>query len=137
MNYLNIYIDPHLFGFPSHLGHYRALNRVSVLYSMFSLVIYFIHSITSVYTSIPISQLIPTTSLSPYTYVCCLQMCSSCCRQTVGRYDLHSRISTLVAPMRFISWCNTFFITVTWTNEWIIGWKFLRSLDVPTLSLVF
>ena len=95
------------------VGHYRALNRVPVLYSMFSLVIYFIHSITSVYTSIPISQLIPTASLSSYPYACCLQMCSSCCRQSVGGYDLHSRISTLVAPVRFISWCNTFFITVT------------------------
>ena len=37
---LSIHIDiSPLFGFPSHLGHHRALGRVSSLYSWFSLVI--------------------------------------------------------------------------------------------------
>ena len=35
-----IYIYPLLFGFPSYLGHHRALVEFSVLYSRFSLVIY-------------------------------------------------------------------------------------------------
>ena len=43
--------NPLLFGFPSHLGHHRAQSCVSVLYSWFSLVVNFIHSINSVYIS--------------------------------------------------------------------------------------
>ena len=41
-----IHIPPLFFGFPPHLGHHRALNRLScpVLYNRFSLVIYFIRS---------------------------------------------------------------------------------------------
>ena len=46
-----LYIYPLLLGFPSHLGHHRALSRVHVLYSRFSLVIYFMHSNNSVYVS--------------------------------------------------------------------------------------
>ena len=40
-----------------------------MLYSRFSLVICFIHSISGVYTSIPISQLIPPLPLSPLVSV--------------------------------------------------------------------
>ena len=36
---------PLFFGFPSRLGHHRALSKVPVLYSRFSLVIYVIHNI--------------------------------------------------------------------------------------------
>ena len=42
-----LYIYP-LFGFPFYLGHHRTLDRVPVLYSMFSLIMYVIHSINSV-----------------------------------------------------------------------------------------
>ena len=42
------------------LSSSRALSRVLWLYSRFSLVTFFIHSIKSVYMSIPISQFIPT-----------------------------------------------------------------------------
>ena len=38
------YIYPLFFGFPSHLGHYRAQAGFPVLYSRFSLVTCFIHS---------------------------------------------------------------------------------------------
>ena len=58
-----------------------------LLYSRFSLVIYFIYSINRVYMSIPVPQFIPHSSLSPLgihmfiLYVCVsissLQMCSS------------------------------------------------------------
>ena len=45
----------------SHSGHHRALSFLCYIHSRFSLVIYFIHSINSVYMSIPISQLnLPT-----------------------------------------------------------------------------
>ena len=46
-----LYIYPLLPGFPSHLGRHRALSRLPVLYSRFSLVIYFMHSNNSVYVS--------------------------------------------------------------------------------------
>ena len=75
--YIYIYLSPLFFGFPSHLGHHRALSRVfPELYSQFSLIIYFIHSISSVYMSIPISQFIPPSSFPPlvsihfFLYVC-------------------------------------------------------------------
>ena len=48
--------------FPSHLDHHRALSRVPcAIYSRFSLVTYFTYfnSITRVYVSMSISQLIP------------------------------------------------------------------------------
>ena len=48
--YIYIYIYPFFFGFPSHLGHHRALSRVPrAIYNKFSLVIYFIYS--SIYGS--------------------------------------------------------------------------------------
>ena len=45
---LCVYIHPLFFVFPSHFVHQRALNRVE-LCSRFSLVVYFIHSINSVW----------------------------------------------------------------------------------------
>ena len=53
---LYVYIYSLFFGFPSRLSYCRTFL---VLYSRLSLVIYFIHSISSVYMSIPISQFIP------------------------------------------------------------------------------
>ena len=45
-------------GLPSHSCHCGALAECSVLCSVFSLVLYFIYRIYSVYVSIPISQLL-------------------------------------------------------------------------------
>ena len=45
--HIYVYIYPLFFGFPAHLGHHRALNRIPVLYSRFSLITYFIHHRTS------------------------------------------------------------------------------------------
>ena len=47
------------FRYPSHLGHHRVLSRVPVLYGRFSLVMYFMHSISGGYMSITISHNIP------------------------------------------------------------------------------
>ena len=62
---IHTYIYLLLFGFPSHLGHCGAFP---VLYSRISLVIYFIHSVNSVYTSIPICQFILSTQ--PLMSIC-------------------------------------------------------------------
>ena len=52
----------------------------SVLYSRFSLAIYFVHSINSVCRSIPISQFIPHLPFSLwYPYVCFLHLCLYFC----------------------------------------------------------
>ena len=59
VNQLYIYIQPLIFVFASYLGQHRALSLVPVLYSRFSLVTYFLHSIDSIYMSVPISQFIP------------------------------------------------------------------------------
>ena len=53
-----VYIYPLFLGFPPHLGHQRGL--FPVLYSRFSLAIYFIHS--SVYMSAPIPPFISPSS---------------------------------------------------------------------------
>ena len=42
--HIHIYIYPLFWGFPYHLGLHRVLNRVLLLYSRYSLVIYFMHS---------------------------------------------------------------------------------------------
>ena len=55
--------SPLCFGFPSHLGHRRALSRVPLLPSGLSSVINCIHS--SVYVSIPASQFIPPPLFPP------------------------------------------------------------------------
>ena len=47
-----VYIYTLIFGFPSHSGNHRTLSRVSVLYSIFSLIIYFVDSINSDYVLI-------------------------------------------------------------------------------------
>ena len=49
VNQLYIHMYCLCFGFPSHLGHHRALRRAPWLYSRFSLVVYLIHTINSVY----------------------------------------------------------------------------------------
>ena len=80
-------------GFPSHLGHHGALNRVpcviqwttySALYRGFSLVTYFIHSISGVYmpTRLPAH---PATSLHSWR-PCVGSLCNSGCSKplTVG-----------------------------------------------------
>ena len=51
-----VYTHPLVFKFCSHLGRYRVLGRVLVLYSRFVAVMYFTYG--GVYTSIPGSQLI-------------------------------------------------------------------------------
>ena len=43
--YIYIYMSLLFLGFPSHLGHHRALSKFPELHSRFSLVIYFIRSI--------------------------------------------------------------------------------------------
>ena len=62
MNQLYLFIYPLLFGFPSHLGQHSALSS-SLPYSWFSFVVYFIHSINSIYVSISVSQFLPTSPL--------------------------------------------------------------------------
>ena len=49
-----------------------------MLYNMFSLVIYFMHSINSVYVSTPISQFLPVFPPS-CPYICPLQLCLCFC----------------------------------------------------------
>ena len=68
---IGIYVF-HFLKFPSHLGHHSALSRVPCATQCFSLFIYFVHSIKSVYLSIQISQF-----LSPpwYPYICSLHLC--------------------------------------------------------------
>ena len=60
-----IYVPSFPLRFPSHLGHQRALSRLPVLYSKFQTVVYFIHSINSVFMSIPVSQFLPPYSSPP------------------------------------------------------------------------
>ena len=57
VNQLYVYIYSLFFRFVSHLSHHRGQRRVPC--ARFSLVVYFMHSINSVYMSIPISQFIP------------------------------------------------------------------------------
>ena len=54
VNPLYVYLYHFFFGFPSHLGHHRALSRVPCAIQQV-LIIYFIHSINSANMSIPIS----------------------------------------------------------------------------------
>ena len=72
---------PLFFGFPSRLGHHRALSKVPVLYSRFSLVIYVIHNIlfmsqqcVYVNLNLPLHPA-PTSSLGVHT--CVLYICVS------------------------------------------------------------
>ena len=53
------------FGFLPHVDHLVHWLELPGLYSRFSLVIYFIHSINSVYMSIPVSHFIPLPSHLP------------------------------------------------------------------------
>ena len=62
---------PSIFGFLSHLGHLRALSGVPVLYNRFSFVVYFMHTINSVYVSTPTSQ-----SILPPLFSVCVYFCS-------------------------------------------------------------
>ena len=56
-----VYTYPLFLGFISHLGHPEHWVEFPMLYSLCSFVIYFIHSISSVHMSIPISQSMPPT----------------------------------------------------------------------------
>jgi len=75
-----IYTHTHLNGkdrFPSHLGHHRALIEFPVLYSRFSLVIYFLYN--SVHMLIPISQITPPLFPPWFPCVCSLHLCLYFC----------------------------------------------------------
>ena len=82
--------------FPSHSGHHRALSGVPWAISQFSLVICFIHS--SVYTSIPVSQVIP---LSPYL-LCYPYICSLCLSHThivpFKHFPQHYKVDNIITP---------------------------------------
>ena len=72
--YVHIYPPPFFFfffGFPSHLGHHRALSRVPCAIQSV-LIIRFIHGNNSVYRLIPISQFIPPSFLCspPHATLC-------------------------------------------------------------------
>ena len=77
MNELYINIHPLCFGLPSHLGHQGALGRVPCAIQ-FLLVIYFLHGINNVYTSIPVSQFLPR-PLSPLVSIHLFSMSVSLC----------------------------------------------------------
>ena len=101
MNQLYVYIYPSFFGFPSHFSHHRALNRVPMLYSRFSLVICLIHGINSVYMSITISQLIPPPTLSPLVPICLFSI-------SVSISALQIRSSKLLSSINILkTWNNT------------------------------
>ena len=101
MNQLYVYICPCFFGFPSHLSHHRALNRVPMPYSRFSLVICFIHGISSIYMSITISQLIPPPTLSPWESICLFSI-------SVSISALQIRSSKLLSFINILkTWNNT------------------------------
>ena len=70
---------PLFFGSPFHLSPYRALSReFPVLYIRISFVICFLHSINSIYMSIPSSQCIPP--FPPWCpYICSLCLCLCFC----------------------------------------------------------
>ena len=75
---IHILISPP-FGLPSCWGHPILLSRVPMWYSMFSLVIKFIHSINSVYVSISVSQFLPLPSVPRGPYICSLCLCFYFC----------------------------------------------------------
>ena len=73
------------FGLPSYSGQHRALNRVPCAIQVFSSVIYFVHTINSVYMSIPVSQIPPTHPHPPwYTYVCSINGVAKWCGELVA-----------------------------------------------------
>ena len=70
-----VHISPFL-GFPSFSVSTEHWVEFPELYHGFSLVIYFIHSISCVNMSIPISQFLASLSFPPwYPYVCSLRLC--------------------------------------------------------------
>jgi len=72
INCIYTYI-PSFFGFPSHSGTTEHWIEFPLLYSRFSLVIYFIHS--RVYMPIPTSQFIPPPFPTLYPYICFPYIC--------------------------------------------------------------
>ena len=64
-------------GFPSHLGHCRALNRAPCAIQNVLIVIYFIRGVNSVYMSVPISQFIPLSPPPPWIHKFVLYICVS------------------------------------------------------------
>ena len=108
VNQLYVYIYPLFYGFPSHLGHHRALSRVPCAIQ-FSLIIYFIHNINSVYMSISISQFIPPPPCFPpqYPYVCSLCLCLYFCFVNKIIYTIFSHTYAFItALILIISFCQ-------------------------------
>ena len=92
--------------------------RVPVLYSMFSLVIYFIHSSNSVFVSIPISQCLPhpRPPLSPLVgiHIFVLHVCVSFSALQIRSSIYHfSRFHIYVLIYIFVFLFLTYFICVT------------------------
>ena len=77
-----------------------------MLYSwfLFSLVIYFIHTVNSVYVSIPLSQFIPILLFLPwYPYVCSLCLCLYFCfvNKIIYTYFSRTHIHVLIYGICF------------------------------------
>ena len=74
--------QPYTYRYPSLLDfppiQVTTVHQVEfrVLYGMFPSVVYFMHSISNVYVSIPVSQFLPPHSFPPwYPYICSLCLC--------------------------------------------------------------
>ena len=74
-NQLYVYIYPLFFGFPSHLGHHRALSS-SLCYTVGSHQLSILYIVSIVYICQSPS---PNSSPSPYPYVCSLCLCLCFC----------------------------------------------------------
>ena len=110
-----LYIYPLCLGFSSHLEHHRALSRIlCAVYNRPSLAIYFIHSISSVYMSILISQFIPPPS-SWYSNICSLYLRLYFCfidKIVYTNFFFRFHIYVLIYGICFSLWLSSLCITI-------------------------
>ena len=143
---LCVYISP-LFGFPSHLGHHRALSWVPcAVNSLFSSVFYFVHS--SMW--IPISQFIP--ALPPQLSSLCLRLYFCFANRFIYHFSrfhlyvlvydigiflsdlLHSVWSSLAPSMSLqtAQFCSSFWLrdTIAFLKKACLFATFLKQFDI-------
>ena len=76
-----VFTYPLFFGILSNSGHHRALIEFPALYRRFSLVmdVYSVHTISSIYMSVTVSQFIPPPPYPLGIHVCSLHLCVCFC----------------------------------------------------------
>ena len=140
VNQLYVYIYPFTVGFPSHLGHHRALSRVPwAIQQVLISYLFYTQYQQCIYDN-PNLPVHPTSPFPPwYPYVCSLHLCLYFCFVNKIEYANFFRfhIYVLIYDICFsLTYFTLFTVARTWkqpkcpsTEEWIKKMQYIYTME--------